>query len=152
MSDPGPKRDDRVLLQHQRASAEAREPEAVRKSTRRQLVALYAELAAHTAPECEGSCERPQTCCAPRYCALAIDFAHKYWHVDLPATWHRTLPLMGTAGCTAAPHLRPICSAHTCEVCQYGRKRGDPAWTARYQQLCSSIADVEVAVFAETFI
>ena len=114
---------------------------------RRKLVALYAQLAAHTEPECSGRCERPRSCCEEKYCAFAIEFAWTHWRVELPATWHPALPLMGDDGCTAAPHLRPICSAHTCEVCTHGAKRGDPAWTARYYEITYAIAEIEAVVF-----
>ena len=119
---------------------------------RARLIALYAELAAHTEPECAARCERPLTCCEERYCEIAMDFARRYWNVDLPPTWHRVLPLMGPGGCTAAPHLRPICTAYTCEVCQHGEKRGDAAWTERYRELCASIATLEAKLLGETFV
>ncbi len=112
---------------------------------RRRLIALYAELAALTEPEC-GACARPYSCCEARYCALAIDFAREHWGVELRPTWHPTLPLMGPAGCTAAPHLRPICTAHTCETNEHGCKRGDEAWTGRYAALRGAIDEIEAEV------
>lgn len=112
---------------------------------RRRLVTLYAELAAHTEPEC-GGCARPFSCCDARYCAIAIDFARAHWNVELAPTWHRALPLMGPGGCTAAPHLRPICTAHTCETNEHGCKRGDAAWTTRYALLRSAIGEIEAEV------
>ena len=116
---------------------------------RQRLIALYAELAAHTEPECagKGGCARPFSCCEERYCAFAIEFARETWDVELPPTWHRALPLMGPNGCTAAPHLRPMCAAHTCEVSEHGCKRGDPTWTARYYALRDAIAEIEARVF-----
>jgi hypothetical protein len=116
---------------------------------RTKLVRLYAQLAAHTEPECSGRCERPRTCCDERYCSIAIEFAKAQWQVDLQSTWHPALPLMGDDGCTAAPHLRPICSAHTCEMCAHGTKRGDPVWTARYYEIMQAIAEVETVVFED---
>lgn len=114
-----------------------------------QLVGLYAELAALTRIECAGHCARPQTCCEERYCAAAIDFAKSHWQIELQPTWHAALPLMGDDGCTAAPHLRPICSAHTCEICAYGAKRGDARWTERYYSLLSAIAEIEPIAFED---
>ena len=88
---------------------------------RRRLIALYAELGAHTEPECAGNrCPKPLSCCAPMYCDLASDFALEHWGVKLNPGWHPTLPFMGPTGCTVAPHLRPICTAHTCEVNEHG--------------------------------
>jgi hypothetical protein len=54
---------------------------------------------------------------------------------------------MGDDGCTAPAHLRPICTAHTCAVCEHGTKPGDPAWTARYQALTSAIETIEAELF-----
>ena len=110
---------------------------------RGRLIVLYAELAAHTEPECAGRCARPFSCCEEKYCTFAIDFAKTHWQVELQPTWHRALPLMGAEGCTAAPHLRPICAAHTCEICAHGKKRGDATWTTRYYEIRDAIAQVE---------
>jgi hypothetical protein len=114
---------------------------------RARLIGLYAELAAHTEGECSGACARPRSCCEERYCLIAIDFAKSHWRVDLPATWHPALPLMGDDGCTAPAHLRPICTAHTCEVCAHGEKRGDATWTLRYREIMQAIGEIEAAVF-----
>ncbi|MFN4090301.1 MAG: hypothetical protein ACK4QW_14835 [Alphaproteobacteria bacterium] len=119
---------------------------------RDRLVTLYAALAAHTEPECMAACPRPMTCCAARYCAIAIDFAAEHWDVDLEPTWHRTLPLMGPRGCVAEPHLRPICTAHTCAVCTFGEKPGDPAWTERYNDLRDAIAALETELLGQAFV
>ena len=115
---------------------------------RKRLITLYAELGTHTEAECAGTrCRRPLSCCAPMYCDLAMDFAREYWGVELEPTWHPTLPLMGPNGCTVAPHLRPICTAHTCEINEHGCKRGDPAWTERYYELQEEIALIEAELF-----
>ncbi|MEQ1863422.1 MAG: hypothetical protein ABL996_02090 [Micropepsaceae bacterium] len=114
---------------------------------RARLIALYAQLAAHTEGECSGACVRPRTCCDERYCLIAIEFAKSHWQVELAPTWHPALPLMGDDGCTAAAHLRPICTAHTCEICAHGEKRGDAVWTARYLDLMQAIGELELCAF-----
>lgn len=114
---------------------------------RARLIGLYAQLAAHTEGECSGRCARPRSCCAEQYCLIAIDFARTHWQVELPSTWHPALPLMGDDGCTAAAHLRPICTAHTCEMCAHGEKRGDAIWTARYRDIMQAIGEIEARVF-----
>ena len=114
---------------------------------RARLVELYAQLAALTQSECSGACARPRSCCEEKYCAFAIDFASKHWRVELSPTWHPALPLMGDDGCTALPHLRPMCTAHTCEMCEHGEKRGDPAWTAHYHEIMAAIGALEAVVF-----
>lgn len=116
---------------------------------RARLVTLYAELAAHTEGECSGACVRPLSCCEERYCLIAIDFAKTHWQTDLVETWHAALPLMGAGGCTAEPHLRPVCTAHTCAICEHGEKPGDEAWTARYHALMSEIGAIETGLFGE---
>ena len=80
---------------------------------------------------------------------MAFEFARDRWGVELQPTWHRTLPLMGAAGCIAEPHLRPLCTAHTCETCEHGEKRGDPEWTRRYCELRDAIAAIEIEVLGE---
>jgi hypothetical protein len=119
---------------------------------RQRLVALYAELAAMTEPECAAHCARPHTCCDEKYCGFAMSFARENWGVELAPTWHATLPLMGPDGCTAAPHLRPICTAHTCDISDFGCKRGDSPWTARYFEIQDAIAAIETELFPRVFV
>jgi hypothetical protein len=40
---------------------------------RRRLVDLYADLAAHTKPECTSRCKRSFSCCEKRHCIFAIE-------------------------------------------------------------------------------
>lgn len=68
-----------------------------------------------TQPLCASKCNVPQQCCSPEYCFMAIEHAKEKWGVELKPTGHPTLPLMGPNGCTAEPHLRPICTIHVCE-------------------------------------
>ena len=117
------------------------------RDLRQRLQALYGDLAAITAAECASACERPHSCCAEAYCHFAMEFAAANWGVALLPTGHGRLPLMGPAGCTAAPHLRPMCTAHTCAVSRFGGKPGDLDWTARYFALQEAIAEIETALF-----
>lgn len=100
-----------------------------------------------TAPECEKNCKLPHTCCSIEYCLITIDHAKKEWGVDLETTGNEKLPLMGPTGCTAAPHLRPICTVHTCDINNLGFKRGDPAWTEQYFKLRGKIEELYCKVF-----
>ena len=61
------------------------------------------------------------------------------------------LPMMGLSGCTLEPHLRPVCTFHTCEVNSYACKRGDEAWTERYFALRAQINDLEEKVHGRPF-
>jgi hypothetical protein len=98
------------------------------------IIRLYREMADMTNPEC-AACPVPLSCCGKEYCDLTARFALKNWGVTLQPTGHPTLPFMGPKGCTVAPHLRPICSVHTCAVNALGGKPGDAAWTEKYFDL-----------------
>jgi hypothetical protein len=113
---------------------------------RQQLIDLYASMAAHTLPECR-ACFSPYGCCDALYCDIAIAVAKKHWDIELPRTNHPKLPLMGPTGCTAAPHLRPMCSMHTCSMNSLGSKLGDAAWTKEYHRLREQIESLELEVF-----
>lgn len=110
---------------------------------RPELVKLYAEIAAHTKPECAKCCV-PNSCCAKEFCDMAADYAEKQWGETLQPTGHPTLPFMGPTGCVVAPHLRPICALHTCEINSVGVKRGDEAWTSVYFDLRNRIDEIEL--------
>ena len=107
------------------------------------LIEAYAQMAAHTRPECASTCVLPHSCCAPEYCESARLWALSEWGVELQETGHPRLPYMGESGCVVPPHLRPICTVHTCEVNSLGFKRGDRAWTTRYFELRDRIDDLE---------
>lgn len=111
-----------------------------------ELIDLYAKIAEHTLPECR-ACINPYSCCDRMYCESAIKFAKKKWGVDLQPTGHEKLPLMGPQGCTAAPHLRPMCAMHTCQMNSIGSKPGDRAWTEEYFRLHERIQILEIELF-----
>jgi hypothetical protein len=110
--------------------------------TEGQLVAAYQEMYEHTRPEC-GKCKVPFNCCSAAACDGTMAHALDQWDVTLPATGHPKLPLMGEQGCTAAPHLRPLCTVHQCDISASGNKANDPAWTERYYELRERINDLE---------
>jgi hypothetical protein len=115
--------------------------------TRQQLIVAYERMYQHTHPECARACRRPFSCCSPEYCEWAIESAQKEWGVALTRTEHPKLPLMGPSGCIAAPHLRPMCTLHTCEIYAFGTKRGDPQWTATYFELRHEIDQLELKLW-----
>jgi hypothetical protein len=112
-------------------------------ASQQRLVILYAQMSELTAPECAHTCRVPWSCCHSIYCEAAIMWAKAKWDVELVKTNHPTLPMMGPSGCTVAPHLRPMCTVHTCEVNSLGVKRGDLAWTKRYFVLREEIDELE---------
>lgn len=111
-------------------------------AAKKKLIVLYQEIADHTEPECRLTCFRPHSCCSLEYCIFTIEYAKEEWGVELPATDHPKLPLMGEKGCTAAPHLRPACALHTCEIASMGWKDGDPEWTDKYFKIRNEIDTV----------
>jgi len=108
------------------------------------LIVLYAEMAALTEAECATVCGAAYAelmgpayarCCEGNghMCEAAIERATDVFGVTLARVHHHpTLSLMGPAGCTAAPHYRPLCTIHTCEINSLGFKRGAPEWTDEY--------------------
>ena len=111
------------------------------------LIVLYQALHELTMPECR-ACRVPLSCCAPEYCEFAQEVASERWDVDLVPlrTNHPILPFMSEkdgCGCVISPHLRPLCTFHTCDVNSLGGKRGDLAWTDRYFKIRNEIEDLE---------
>lgn len=104
-------------------------------------IELYQELYDMTKDECK-NCRIPYSCCSGEYCEMTIDYAKEAWGVELQRTDHPKLPLMGPNGCTAAPHLRPNCTAHTCAVNSAGFKPNDDKWNDRYFEL-RRLIDIE---------
>lgn len=109
-----------------------------------QLVVLYQKMYELTSPECR-KCRVPLSCCDSMYCGCAEDYAKEDWGVDLTPlkTDHPTLPFMGPDGCVVEPHLRPLCTFHTCDINGLGFKKGDQEWTNKYFELRGQIEEIE---------
>ena len=108
------------------------------------LKALYREMYELTRPECGGTCWLPYSCCDDLYCRVTVKWAKEHWGVTLEPTGHPKLPLLGEEGCTVEPHLRPICTVHTCEINSLGFKKGDSDWTQRYFQVREQLGSMEM--------
>lgn len=119
---------------------------ATEAELKQRLIDLYRQMADHTRPEC-ARCLIPHSCCASEYCDQVIEYAKVKWGVELLPTGHPKLPLMGPKGCTAAPHLRPLCTVHTCAMNSIGSKPGDPKWTDEYFRLHDQIQQLEWTLF-----
>lgn len=100
-----------------------------------QLKHVMRHMAEHTLPECQHTCAVPYSCCSPEYCQMAMEYALEEWGVQLQPTGHERLPLLGEHGCIAEPHLRPLCTLHTCQINGIGIKPGDQKWTDKYFEL-----------------
>ena len=109
-----------------------------------QLVVLFQQMYEMTRPECD-KCRVPRSCCDAMYCGCAEEYAQEEWGVDLTPlkTDHLTLPFMGPTGCVVAPHLRLLCSVHTCDINSLGFKKNDLLWTERYFRLREQIEELE---------
>ena len=115
--------------------------------TNDRLIVLYQDISDHSRPVCsgevEGGCMVPYSCCDKSVCLLVIEQAKWDWNVELPQTGHAEYPLMGPDGCTAPPHMRPLCSMHVCCINGNGFKNNDPKWTGRYYELRDEIERLE---------
>lgn len=118
------------------------------------LVQLYQKMADLTAPECagvgEGSCKVPHSCCDKLACDITRDYAKRVYNVTLeehPPFNHRGAYFLTDKGCTVAPHLRPLCTLHTCSINGLGYKHSngviDTKWTQKYFTLRNQIERLE---------
>jgi hypothetical protein len=111
------------------------------------VIHLYQQMAEHTQPKCAQGCRSGPplafSCCDPMYCDMAIKYAKQCWDTTLEVTGHHRLPLMGPNGCTAAPHLRPLCTVHNCSINALACDPDDPEWTDEYFKLRDSIEEAE---------
>jgi hypothetical protein len=92
-----------------------------------------------TEPECAHTCNPPRSCCDSMYCEIAREYAKDEFGVDLTAVSDGPLPYMGPSGCVVAPHLRPLCTMHTCQINSFGFKTGDMEWTEKYFKLRAEV-------------
>jgi len=115
------------------------------ENTRERLIDLYQQMSNLTAPVCGIDCGKFSEfrCCSPEYCEMAMEHASKSWGMILASTGHSKLALMGPLGCVAAPHLRPMCTLHTCDVNSIGCRKNDSMWTRKYFKLRGQIERLE---------
>lgn len=114
------------------------------------MVTLYRRIADLTLGHCKQTCRNIGSCCSPEYCYLTIEIARDEWGTELPKTEHPTLPLLSLTGeCTAPPHMRPLCSLHSCDIANLGHFRSDVALTDKYFRLRREIDRLEFVRFEE---
>lgn len=95
------------------------------------LIKLFKTMSELTAPECAKTCNVPHSCCSSEYCDMAQDFINREG-ADVQIQDHPILKYMGPNGCVVPPHLRPLCTLHTCEINSIGFKAGDEEFTEEY--------------------
>lgn len=113
------------------------------------LVVLYQKMADMTASECagvgKGSCRAPHSCCDENACNITKQFALRQG-VTLPEftpKGHKGAFYLTENGCSVAPHLRPVCTVHTCAINGLGFKMGDEKWTKDYFKLRDQLDRLE---------
>lgn len=115
----------------------------INEEIRETLKQLYKEMSILTLPECRSVCRVPFSCCSSEYCEMAKSYAKERWNVELKPTGNTKLPFMSPTGCIVEPHLRPICTMHTCAINSMGCKATDIIWTNKYFALRDKIEELE---------
>jgi hypothetical protein len=149
----GPSSSLSTLSEHEPTSGDnpsAKHEPVLNKKTRKRLVVLYAEMAEHTnklCAACSGPSDRDSGaygCCSVEHCEITMAYAKEAWGVDLePVNIH--MPLLGSEGCIAAPHLRPSCSVWTCALGDpgYTDPAPDAEWRGQYAELRGRIDRID---------
>jgi hypothetical protein len=99
------------------------------------LEELYQEMYLLTHDHC--GCEsRPFRCCEMEHCEVTRQFAQQKYGIELKSTGH-AIPFMGSDGCVVAPHLRPLCTLHSCYITRQAKAEfpNDPERTKAYFSL-----------------
>lgn len=109
------------------------------------LKILYKDMYQHTNSDCRANCKSKFSCCNEAHCEAAIEWALKRWGIKLEPVG-TTIPLLGPNGCIAEPHLRPLCTIHTCDISAFGHKRGDEEWTDKYWQIRDKLEELETFI------
>lgn len=112
-------------------------------STKEKLKDLYSQMHDLTLPECR-KCRAPLSCCDAVYCEASKQVQKEWGEGILAPNTHPTLPYMSVNGCVVPPHLRPLCTLHTCEINSLGFKKNDPEWTTKYFSIREQIDILEL--------
>ena len=108
---------------------------------RERLITAYKKMYELTEPECSHSCRVPRSCCSLEYCQMAQEIAREHWQTEITPFGNGMF--LGDKGCVVPPHMRPLCTFHTCAVNSLGQKLGDPKWNRRYFRLRAVIEGLE---------
>lgn len=114
--------------------------------TQEKLKELYKKLYELTNPDCR-SCRAPLSCCSPEYCELTKELAKEHWDVTLVPITGTKIPFLGEKGCIVDPHLRPLCTRHSCVINSLGVYPGDKEKTQKYFELLEEIEVLELEFF-----
>ncbi len=112
--------------------------------TREKIIRLYRDMADLTLEHCTRTCRNLGSCCAFEHCEFTIEYAREEYGVTLLRTKDLKVPLRAEDGsCTAAPHLRPLCTLHSCDISAVAVFKREPELTKRYYKLRGKIDSVE---------
>lgn len=113
-------------------------------SKQKTLIAFYKELSDLTRPLCS-LCRVPFNCCSAEYCSLAKSWAKDRWNLDISslAIKNNKIPFLSKEGCLVAPHLRPICTLHHCQINSLGFFIGQKKLTNEYFSIREKIEELE---------
>jgi hypothetical protein len=112
------------------------------------LITLYKNIADITFQDCKVKCRRLGSCCEPMYCEIAIAFAKDTYGIELEQTGNK-IPLLRDGGtCVAEPHLRGMCSMHSCDINSVGFFKGNPQLTNQYFEVRDEIESIEMQDYA----
>lgn len=108
------------------------------------IIRLYKDMADLTLEHCTRTCKTLGLCCSQEYCEFTIEYARDEYGVTLLRTKDLKVPLRAEDGsCTAAPHLRPLCTLHSCDISAVAVFKREPELTKRYYKLRSKIDRAE---------
>lgn len=104
--------------------------------------AAYDAMYEHTKNEC-GQCKIPYSCCDEFACRVTMECAKELYGVELTplpkedrlGPERKNALFLGKNGCVVPPHLRPLCTLHTCDINGLGFKPGEKEWTDQYFKL-----------------
>lgn len=99
---------------------------------------LFLEMYKLTESEC-GKCRVPYSCCSAEYCQMAKEYAKDVYKTEPPQVRDEGLLYLSENGCILEPHLRPLCTLHTCQINSVGSS-GNLEWDEKYFELRWKIA------------
>ena len=105
------------------------------------LVEAYQKLADITFDHCKRTCKNLGSCCDVDYCNFAISRAEEFGVTLTPG--NGKFPLLIDGKCIAPPHLRPLCSAHSCDIAAFAEFRNEPKLTEKYFDLRTLVDELE---------
>lgn len=111
----------------------------------------FQQMADFTLGVCATSCKKIGSCCSIEYCEQAMETG-KEQGVNYEPTGNKKLPMLDTTTntCIVAPHHRPLCTLHQCDIEAFGFIRNDQKATMTYYRMRESLNHAMAAKFNES--